>query len=167
MLSALRRAPISSRSDLYPLIDDTDFNFLLDREREQIGAEAFNKWHESTTLDIIDREHRLEGQVGWAAKIINIYLKTACYVGTLGRKGIRDCLHPPIDAGLWSGIQWEFHDRPEILHLTHHVATIGAVQNYEDYRVLLRGFQLVADELHCRLIEIEQLWRGTDLPGGG
>ena len=43
--------------------------------------------------------------VGWAAKLLNVYLKTAVYIGSLGPRELVAHLHPPIDGGLWSGLE--------------------------------------------------------------
>jgi hypothetical protein len=38
----------------------------------------------------IEANSKLKDQYGWAAKFVNIYLKTYCYIGDGGREGIRD-----------------------------------------------------------------------------
>jgi hypothetical protein len=74
---------------------------------------------------------------------------------------LRECLHPPIDSGLWKGVRRRFQGRKDILALTHCVTTIGAIDTYEKYTVIIKGLRIVAQELKCRLIEVEQLWEGT------
>jgi hypothetical protein len=69
--------------------------------------------------------------IGWAAKLVNVYLKAACYVGDLGTPALRDVLHPPVDAGLWSGISHHFRDRPDIRNDTHHVTRIRDIRTYD------------------------------------
>ncbi|MEJ7811323.1 MAG: hypothetical protein WKG32_13005 [Gemmatimonadaceae bacterium] len=80
-LSALRSgAPIKSRADIYPLLDDAAFGVVLDG-KEPIGREEFDRWHEAATLALVERRPKLG--VGWATKLLNVYLKTAAYVGDL------------------------------------------------------------------------------------
>jgi hypothetical protein len=38
--------------------------------------------------------------VGWGTKLINVDLKTAASAGGIGRPGLKESLHPAIDAGL-------------------------------------------------------------------
>jgi hypothetical protein len=61
----------------------------------------------------LEREPRLT--VGWATKIINVYLKTRVYIGAQGRHHLKEMIHPPIDAGLWLGLARKFPHRPDIL----------------------------------------------------
>jgi hypothetical protein len=101
--------------------------------------------------------------VGWAAKIINVYLKTRAYVGAEGRSGLDAAIHPPIDGGLWQGIAVHFPGRPDLLAQTNCVARIKDITDYQLYSRIIDGCRKVARELDCRLIEVEQLWAGTEL----
>src|SRR5437762_2165146 len=97
-LSALRSgAPIKSRVHVYPLVDVVTFGEVLQSEPPIAPAE-FNAWHEAQTVALCARDRRVP--TGWGVKLINVYLKTAAYVGDLGRPGLREALHLPIDAGL-------------------------------------------------------------------
>src|SRR5438552_3866783 len=101
-LSALRSgAPIKSRADVYRLLDRVGFDDVL-LGSDPITRADFDAWHRAATEALCTREPRLV--VGWASKLINVYLKTAGYVGGLGRARLRESLHPPIDAGLWDGL---------------------------------------------------------------
>jgi len=116
-LSALRSgAPIKSRADVYGLLDKVPFAIVLGGQAEMSIA-AFDAWHEDATAVMCARESRLS--TGWAVKLINVYLKTAAYVGDLGRPVLRAALHPPIDAGLWAGLSARFCDDRELLAQTH------------------------------------------------
>jgi hypothetical protein len=42
--------------------------------------------------------------IGWAVKLINVYLKTLVYLAREGRSGLIESIHPPIDNELWKGI---------------------------------------------------------------
>jgi hypothetical protein len=161
-LSALRSgAPVKSRKRVYRLLRSVDFPHLLMPAGAQIAAGEFAKWHQDTTLALCAREPAL--CVGWAAKMVNIYLKTAAYIGGLGRPGLVSLLHPPIDGGLWSGLQRHFADRPEILTKTHVVRQIKAIREYRTYETVIAGCRMAAMELGCLLVEVEQLWEGADV----
>jgi hypothetical protein len=156
-LSALRSgSPVKSRADIYPLLRSVDFASALALRGASCSVEAFDAWHRRAVLALKAKDSRLG--VGWAAKLVNVYLKTACYVGDLGSPALRDVLHPPIDAGLWSGIGQRFKGRPDILKDTHHVTRIRDIQTYDRYKRIVAGCRLAAGVLGCRLIELEQLW---------
>ena len=99
VLSAFRSgAPIKSRKDIYPLIDAVAFGDVLSSSRA-ISASEFDSWHEIKTFALCSSDPPLP--TGWSVKLINIYLKTAAYIGDIDSNGLRDVLHPPIDSGLW------------------------------------------------------------------
>jgi hypothetical protein len=107
-LSALRSgAPVKSRARIYPLLHSVDFAALLATDGRPVTATEFAVWHRRETLAICDREPVL--CVGWATKLLNVYLKTAAYIGGLGRPGLAPLVHPPIDAGLWGGLSVGSH----------------------------------------------------------
>jgi len=109
---------------------------------------------------MIEREPRLT--VGWATKIINVYLKTRVYIGAQGRHHLKEMIHPPIDAGLWLGLARRFPDRTDILERTNCVNGIKDIENYECYRRIIEGCRAAAKALECELIEVGQLWAGTE-----
>jgi hypothetical protein len=112
-LSALRSgAPIKSRADVYRALRAVDFKVLFDESLGPIAGSEFSAWHRSSTEGMLARENRLS--VGWATKIINVYLKTRAYIGCQGRHHLSDALHPPIDAGLWLGLRRRFGERRDI-----------------------------------------------------
>ena len=160
-LSALRRAPIKSREHVYQLLDEIAFAQVL-RPGPPVARQDFDKWHETQTLGLTARESLLV--TGWGAKLINVYLKTAAYVGDLGREGLREALHPPIDAGLWAGFADKFRERPDILKEVRCVRRIKDIANYAIYRRIIVGCRSAADTLGCSLIEVEQLWQGSVTP---
>jgi hypothetical protein len=109
---------------------------------------------------MMDREPRLT--VGWAAKIINMYLKTRAYIGAQGRHHLGEMIHPPIDSGLWLGLARKFPNRPDILERTNCVNRIKDIEDYECYLRIIDGCRDAAKALDCELIEVEQLWAGTE-----
>jgi hypothetical protein len=102
--------------------------------------------------------------IGWGVKLINVYLKTAAYVGNLGRPGLRSALHPPIDAGLWEGLAEKFRGWPDILNKVCCVRRIKDITDYSTYCCIIIGCRAAAKVLACSLIEVEQLWRGSATP---
>src|SRR5438445_1837101 len=131
-LSALRSgAPIKSRADVYPLLDGVAFGTVL-TDSQPIAGNEFDAWHEAEVSALCTRDSRV--RIGWGAKLINVYLKTAAYVGELGRPGLRDALHPPVDSGLWDGLRKRLPDRPDIIDETCCVQRIKDITDYVTYR---------------------------------
>ena len=168
-LSAVRAGcPIRAREPVYRLLDGVAFAEVLCGE-----ASDFNEWHECQTVALCDRakphlpetwiaSHGREFPVGWSAKLLNVFLKTAVYAGGLGGDGLRGVLHPPLDAGLQNGLKERFRECPDILEKV----TFGAIRDittYEKYRTVIEGCCSAAKELRCSLIEVEQL-AGIGLP---
>lgn len=156
-LSALRSgAPIRSRKAVYGAMAHLKFEPLFDAPRGPIDRTEFDGWHHRSIDRLMHVENNLN--VGWAAKILNVYLKTRCYVGGEGRPGLADVIHPPIDGGLWLGLKRQFEDRPEILDRSNCVTKIKDIESHDCYEKIIDGCRLAAAALGCRLIEIEQLW---------
>jgi hypothetical protein len=163
-LSALRSgAPIKSRLHVYRLLDGVAFGEVLQLTPPIVETE-FEAWHRRETLALCVRDGRVP--TGWGTKLINVYLKTAAYVGELGRPGLRAVLHPPIDAGLWRGLSEKFRQRPDIINETCCVQRIRDITDYAIYRRIIAGCRVAASALGCPLIEVEQLWRGSATPTG-
>ncbi len=159
VLSAVRSgAPIKSREEVYPLLRTIDFPKLL-VDSSPICPAQFDEWHRSATEDLCRRKPAL--CVGWAVKMVNIYLKTAVYIGDLGRPGLREVIHPPIDSGLWRGLEDRFAGHA-LLAKTHIVQQIKAIRDYSTYQTIIEGCRLAAKQLGCLLIEVEQLWDGAN-----
>jgi hypothetical protein len=76
--------PVKSRDAVYPLIRTPKYSSILDGN-EILPAE-FDDWHQESTLAICAAEPLFT--VGWAAKLINIYLKTKVYLAGAGRPGL-------------------------------------------------------------------------------
>lgn len=160
-LSALRSgAPIKSRRDVYTAFCHVDFIPLFDKALGPIRADEFNPWHALAVANLLAHDSRLT--VGWASKILNVYLKTRCYVGSQGRHDLIEAIHPPIDGGLWIGLRRHFGDRLDILERSNCVERIKDIVEYDCYERIIDGCRAAANELKCRLIEVEQLWEGTE-----
>jgi hypothetical protein len=161
-LSALRSGSrVKSRKQIYQLLGNVDFPVLFAASLEPMNDVVFAAWHERAVNTI-----RFESGlcVGWAAKLVNVYLKTSVYVGGLGRPGLVDAIHPPIDGGLWAGIKKHFGEVPAVYNLTHSKTTIGSIDSYVVYSKIIDGFREAARISGCRLIETEQWWQGAESP---
>lgn len=171
-LSALRQGPstrtatrnVRSKEVVYSLVDTVHFDPVLGPDLDPITCDEFEDWHEEQITGLVDQEEMGQDniygpQFGWAAKIINVYLKTACYVGDLGRPNIRQFLHPPVDRGLWRGVRQEFGHLDHTIERTHTVTAIRAINSHERYTTIIDGFRdLAHNEAGCELIEVEQFW---------
>ena len=173
-LSAVRTgAPIRDRETVYRLLDGVTFAEVLSGEPES----SFDCWHQRATEALCCRANKhlrdvaLEtGQdpadfpVGWSAKLINVFLKTAVYAGGLGREGLRDVLHPPLDNGLRRGLIEHFRDQPDMVkkvdfrairHITDYAPAAAAKP--PAYLTVIEGCRVAAEKLDCSLIEVDQL----------
>lgn len=156
-LSALRSgAPIKSREAVYSVLDTLPFGSVFEGS-VHIRAEESDAWHRESAEAMGRREKRLN--TGWAVKLLNVYLKTAAYVGDLGRPGLRAVLHPPIDGSLWAGLAERFAGNALLID-THHVARIKDITSYDCYSRIILGCRAASREMACDLIELEQLWQG-------
>jgi hypothetical protein len=159
-LSALRSgSPVKSRARIYPLLRDEHFKTLLNNP-PNTQESGFDEWHRSSVDRI--RRHERDLCVGWATKLVNVYLKTAVYVGGLGPPDLVHDLHPPIDRGLWKGLEKPLKTFPFLREQTHSVQQIKQIVNYEQYIRIINGCRQLAKELQCLPIEIEQFWTGAD-----
>ena len=149
--------PIKSKECVYPLIRVPKYDEILYGDR--ISREEFEKWHETNTIAICNANNRLP--IGWAAKLINVYLKTRVYIAREGRVGLIECIHPPIDNELWKGIMKEYRYEPAITKKTHIVSRIKEINSYQIYKTIIEGCRLIAQKRGCYLIEVEELWQGT------
>jgi len=87
-------------------------------------------------------------------------------LGLLDDTILSEAIHPPIDSGLWLGLERRFGDRPDILSETHCVSRIKDIEDYACYKRIIAGCRLAAHALGCKLIEVEQLWAGTEFENG-
>ena len=159
-------APIRAGRDVYRLLGGVAFAEVL--LGDEIAAEAFNAWHERETVALCCRANLLRAEVGpypvgWSAKLINVYLKTSAYVGDLGREGLRDALHPPLDNRLRVALLRRFEGHPTIPQQVS-FPSISAIATYPQYLRIIEGCREAAGELakqwgECSLFEVERLWR--------
>jgi hypothetical protein len=153
-LSALRSgAPVKSRDGVYRLLQRVPFDQLLRPSKTPVSPTEFASWHRGAVLSLCRRERRL--RVGWAAKLVNVYLKTAVYLGGLGRPGLVTLIHPPLDGSLLAGLRRRF---PDLFSARPAIRRIRDITNYRTYAQIIAACRAAALRLRCSLFEVEQLW---------
>jgi hypothetical protein len=85
------------------------------------------------------------------------------YLAGQGRPGLVEHIHPPLDDGLWRGIKHEYGNVPEIWSKTKKMKPIKSITDYQAYSDILEGCRLIAQRRSILLIEVEELWKGTEL----
>ena len=142
--------------EVYAALDTVDFTPLFQSDLGPIGAEEFRAWHESAIAEMQDAQPKFN--VGWAAKILNEYLKTKCYVGGYGRDGLVDVIHPPIDNGLVLGLRNEFSGDSDLRQRLDSLEKMSGLDTYAKYDELIQVCGRVARVSGCSLLESEQFW---------
>lgn len=149
-------APIRSRSAIYDALDAVDFSPLFRDDLGRIDSAEFGTWHKSAIAEMRKAQPKLN--VGWAAKILNEYLKTKCYIGGYGRDGLTDVVHPPIDNGLMDGLRRRFGCDPDLGPQLDSLERMNSLDTYDKYDALIRICGQVAEITECSLLESEQFW---------
>jgi hypothetical protein len=155
-LSALRSGSlVKSGQQVYTLIEKKADLKVLFAPSTAIDEPEFDQWHKDTISAFCRVEADLG--VGWAAKIINVYLKTRVYLAGEGRQGLVAAIHPPIDTSLQKGLKRRFPLRP------WRKMTIKSIESYQnDYMPFVKECRLVAREEGCLPIELEWYWQGAE-----
>lgn len=149
-------APVRSRAEIYYSLDAVDFSSLFRDDLGRIDSAEFGTWHKSAITGMRKAQPKLN--VGWAAKILNEYLKTKCYVGGYGRDGLADVIHPPIDNGLVNGLRKRFGSHPVLGPQLDSLRRMNSLDSYDEYDALIRICERVAEVTQCSLLESEQFW---------
>jgi len=155
-LSALRSgAPIKAKQKIDKLLEQSaDFRPLFDSSLGKISPEEFDQWHERTVHTFCEDEPGLKGQIGWAAKIINVYLKTRVYLAGEGREGLVAAIHPPIDNGLVRGLKRNFPKG------AWEIQSIKGITSYQDHYIpFICQCGEVTQKKGWLLIEVEFYWQ--------
>ena len=129
---------------------------LFDDARGPVSGAEFDVWHRASVAAILEAEPRLN--VGWAAKLVNEYLKTTCYVGGYGRIGLSEAIHPPIDNGLLNGLRREFADDASLSEALASLSPMSGMNDYAKYSDLVTVCKRVAQIKSCSLMESEIFW---------
>lgn len=153
-------AYIADESEIYSALDDVDFSPLFDRGRGRVSATEFAAWHRDAAHRITSAAPRVNA--GYAAKMINEYLKTRCYVAGRGRDGLANVIHPPIDDGLIAGLRKKLSARAELRDGLASVPDMERMDGYGDYESLIRICERAARMAGCSLMESELFWDGVD-----
>jgi hypothetical protein len=148
--------PAFSPEEIYVALDSVDFMPLFQSSLGSIGAEEFRAWHEAAIAEMQDAQPKFN--VGWAAKILNEYLKTKCYVGGYGRDGLVDVIHPPIDNGLMIGLRNKFSGDSDLRQQLGSLEKMSGLDSYAKYDELIQVCGRVARVSGCSLLESEQFW---------
>ncbi len=158
--------PLKSHEHLDPLIALPNYKSLFSPRNKPINKEKFDKWHRKSVNAIVKKGKKVAKRsgfsVGWAAKIINLYLKERCYIASQGRPNLKNVIHPPIDSRLWKSIKKKYKDDNSIIDKTHIVTTLKGITNYEQYETIIEGCRLIAKREKYKLIEVDELWQSAD-----
>ena len=156
--SALRNpgSPIRGRAEVYSALSIVDFRILFNRNLGSIGKGEFDVWHRDAINKLCGFNSKLN--VGWAAKIIAIYLKTTCYLAGFGREGLESVIHPPIDNILIQKLRRRFRHSSRITPGLDRFDTISRM-DLETYEAIIQSFELIAKEKGCTLFEVEQYFQ--------
>jgi hypothetical protein len=121
-----------------------------------ITGTEFERWHKGKSRWLYAQG---VGSIGWAAKLLNVYLKTSVYIGGLRRKGLVECLHPPLDNGLVRGVRAEARSR-NLGRVLVRWKGIAAIRNYDlQYTPLICELRDLARRLDRKtLFELERFW---------
>jgi len=149
-------AAVADEGEVYAALDRVDFGALFDRERGGVSAAEFAAWHRAATETASRAAPSLNA--GYAAKMINEYLKTRCYVGGFGRDGLADAIHPPIDDGLIAGLRKNLSARAELRDDLASVPSMERMNGYGEYEILIRVCERAARITGSSLLEAELFW---------
>ncbi len=147
---------MASGAEVYTAIDAVDFSPLFQMGLGPIEDAEFDRWHRCAVARMRRAQPKLGA--GWAAKFVNEYLKTVCYVGGYGREGLTDCIHPPIDDGLVIGLRRAFADCPDLSADLDSLADMKRMDTYCQYDNLIGVCRRAARLSDRSLMEVELFW---------
>lgn len=151
-VSSSHRGDIRDNETLLSLLELCDFNKLF-HGTVPISKDEFTDWHRKNTTKICSNNPEIS--IGWAAKLINVYLKTRVYVAGDGRPDLEKFIHPPIDNLLWNRVKVKY---PSLVKKTN-FKSIKEITNYEDdYEPLIQVCRDIALKKKWLLIEVDSLW---------
>lgn len=154
-VSAARRSKLRKEEEISPALQKVAFREVLCGDRPIDGRE-FDEWHREQVQRFREEAERSGGRgcaVGWAAKIINVYLKTQCYVGGRGRKGLDEVIHPPIDRILIGTLKKKYPKKRVLRDFS-----LSSIVDYSCYQQIVELLVSIAKQERCKLIEVEQHW---------
>ena len=143
-----------SRHRVCPALEKIDFQQVLCNEGP-IDKQKFDQWHEEQ-VQRFGKEAKCS--IEWAAKIINVYLKTQCYVGGRGRKGLDEVIHPPFDHVLIRTLKEKYPKFNDLMGGRNGGFSLNGVECYSRYQRIIESLALIARQERCKLIEMGQYW---------
>lgn len=135
---------------------------------DPISNEEFSQWHKDmvTTLsEIKNKKSRKKIEIGWAAKILNVFLKTYAYVGDRGRPNIRSFLHPPLDSILikkileHENLKVASKENVTLRKTIDKALPISSLKSYKTYLVIINALRRFAEIIGKETVfELEGFW---------
>lgn len=150
--------PIKARKDIYTLLEKRFDQILCDNIK--LEEKEFNEWHEKNVKSLIKKKFPKKKSglpLIWAAKIINVYLKTAVYLGGLGNSKLIKFIHPPIDSELLNILKKEV-GKEIFYEKIGKFEKMADIKTYGDYKKVINGIRELINNKYL-LIEIEQFWQ--------
>ena len=152
--TAVSATPQSSlgREQICPALKAIDFHHVLCNGRP-IDKQEFDQWHKEqvqTFREEVERSGR-KCSAGQAAKIINVYLKTQCYLGGRGRSGLDEVIHPPIDRILIRELRKEYPKNALFRKFS-----LKGIEQYSRYQEIVDFLSEIAKQENCKLVEIDR-----------
>ena len=149
-VSAARRSGLR----VCPAIEKIDFQQVLCNEGS-IDKQEFDQWHEAQVQRF---GNEAKCSIGWAAKIINVYLKTQCYVGGRGRKGLDEVIHPPFDHVMIRTLKKKYPEFNDLMGGHSRRFSLKGLERYSRYQQIIESLASIARQERCKLIEMGQYW---------
>ena len=153
-VSAGRRSGLRKNEEICPALEKVDFQQVLCNERP-IDKQEFDQWH---IAQVQRFGNEAECSAGWAAKIINVYLKTQCYVGGRGRRGLDEVIHPPFDHIMIRTLKKKYPEFRDRLGGRTKGFSLKGIEHYSHYQQIIELFVSIAKQERCKLIEVGQYW---------
>ena len=109
--------------------------------------EAYDLWHAKTVEGIVAKAPELS--FGWAAKLVNVYIKTLAYISDDFWPKLRGAIHPAIDGMLQDMLEKEGLQKTKV----------GLKDmDREAYRRLIAEYRNVAAAQNIALVEVDKYW---------
>jgi len=123
----------------------------------------FDVWHEEQCkllrekiVSLAAKQERITKnfELGWAAKILNIYLKTLFYIGDMEPSVVRQFIHPPIDNIFVNAFYKEHKVRVAASDFR-----IKKLEHYLDYAAIINSIKAIQKEKKfLNLMDVENIW---------
>jgi hypothetical protein len=146
VVSALRSgSKIKSREKIIRLLKVINLGELL----KVTSQEQYDSWHTIQTKNIVNKSEKILSY-GWAAKIVNVYLKTLVYISSDFYQNVKPFLHPPVDGILLRSLIKEGKNITRM--------PLFKIEE-EEYFKLINEMKIIMEKEGLCLLEIEKYWR--------